>query len=225
MLPSPRLACAKCWDFLLSSPLHVTPIYCFRLGTWVAESQIYRFILFPPVMLDSIVRKSPSLVGIIGHGKSRILILRLGDPATVSDKLIRREAGLKGYFPGRRTRHRFVPPMFFTVPPIPALRIALTAPPMSFCGTWRTFCGARLFVRRWAAASNPADEPLRSTSVARPPPLVRASRRCLPRRETSVLPPEPAARFLARRCEGVSGIARNPFSILVRIPPIGDLIR
>ena len=131
--------------------------------------------------------------------------------------------GLNGYFPGRRARQRFVPPMFLTVPPIPALRMALTALPMSFCGTCSTFCGARLFFRRWAAACNPAAEPLRSTSVARPPPLVRASRRCLPRKGTSVLPPGPAARFLARRWAGVSGIVRIFLSSLVGIPHMGDL--
>ena len=73
---------------------------------------------------------------------------------------------LKSYRFGGRTRQRFVPPIFFTVPPIPAFRMALTALPMSFCGTCSTFLGAPLFFSRWAAEFNPAGEPLRSTSVA-----------------------------------------------------------
>lgn len=36
---------------------------------------------------------------------------------------------------GRRTLRLLVPPMFFTVPPIPASRRAFNASGMSFCGT------------------------------------------------------------------------------------------
>ena len=67
--------------------------------------------------------------------------------------------------------------MFLTVPPTPALRIALAAAFIWFWGTCNTLLGALLLLSRLAAAYNPTDEPLRSTSVARPPPLVRASRR------------------------------------------------
>lgn len=116
------------------------------------------------------------------------------------------------YLLGGRTRLRFVPPIFLTVPPTPTLRMAFAALAISFCGTWSTFCGAWLFFRRRAAAFNPAAEPLRSTSVALPPPLVRASRRCLPGKETSVFPLGPAARLLARRCADVSGISPSTSS-------------
>ena len=47
-------------------------------------------------------------------------------------RAIRPVAQLNPYFFGRRTRQCFVLPMFFTVPPIPALRMAVTAAPISF---------------------------------------------------------------------------------------------
>ena len=130
---------------------------------------------------------------------------------------------LKGYFFGGRTRQCFVPPMFFMVPPIPAFRMALTALPMSFCGTCSTFLGAPLFFSRRAAEFNPAGEPLRSTSVARPPPFDSASSRCPPRNGTSVLPPGPAARLFARRCARDSDIARMLLSTLLFVPQTGDM--
>lgn len=42
----------------------------------------------------------------------------------------RESRSLDSYLSGGRTRHRFELPMFFTVPPIPALRMAFTALPM-----------------------------------------------------------------------------------------------
>ena len=76
--------------------------------------------------------------------------------------------------------------MFLTVPPIPAPLSAFAAASMSFCGTCRIFCAAPLFFKRCADALSPPAVPLRSTSVARPPPLVSASSRWWPGNGTSV---------------------------------------
>ena len=101
--------------------------------------------------------------------------------------------------------------------------MAMAALPMSFCGTCRIFCGAPLFFRRWAAAFNPADEPLRSTPVVGRPPLVTASRHCVPRSRTPVRPFGPAVRFFARRWVRDSGIMQVLHSILVGIPNLGSV--
>ena len=68
--------------------------------------------------------------------------------------------------PGQ-TERRLVPLMFLTVPLTPWEFIALAALDMCDCGTWNTFGGLPLALRRRAAAFRLPRLPLRSTSVAR----------------------------------------------------------